>query len=674
MFNQYKGWYLLLIFFIKLFFLGYFSSGYQTDLFFPFTNWFINNKGDPWAAIVDNSISAEFPYSTLMLYILAFFNYLIDIFNIESYFFKNLVYSLPLLFSDFLILFCLIKLTQYNKVRVLYLYALSPIILFSTYIHHQLDVIPISLFLLSLLFFVKRQYAISALIYGAALSTKLNILLALPLLIIYLYKHREWRSVIFFPIISISFFFFIAFPYLSSDAYISLVLFNAKQKILFDSNFIIGDVKIYFPIFISLILYAFFLSFNKVNKDLLATFISILFIANIFFVTPSPGWYVWLLPFITLSIAKNDKKIIEGYLALIVLNICYLVYFVFAHKYDYAPILAYGKEVFLYHLEGGVITSVVFTFLESALICTVLYVYKYSVKSNDLYKRKTPFLIGVGGDSGTGKSTLKLLIADLFKENLLQIEGDGDHRWERGSENWNSHTHLNPKANWLHRQSENLIELKSWKDAKRVDYDHNTGEFTEQYFIRPKEFILISGLHPFYLPISRKAIDLKIYMEPAEELRRYWKIQRDMSHRGYTLDKIMSQIESRMTDARKYIYPQKMFSDLIISFFPLSVISDYNKANDINVGLRVTCEASIHFEEILACLNIETNWDYSEDLNSQVIELYSAPNQVDFNELSNKFIPNVDELVYEANFDSGYNGFIQLVILLSISQKMRGDN
>jgi len=670
--NRYKAQYLLLIYIVKVLILGSFSSGYQTSLFMPFIQWFIGNAGNPWQAIMDGRLVAEFPYSTIMLYILAFFNYIADVVGSQYYFISNLIYSLPLLLADLLVLYCLVKLTQYNKIRVAYLYVLSPIILFSTFIHHQLDVIPISIFLFSLLFFIRRQYLKSALILGLSLAAKLNIVLALPLLVIYLIKHKEWKAAIFYPILAVLCFLVTAIPYIYSDAYMSLVIFNSKQQMLFESKYIIGNVQLFLPIFVSLILYAYFLSFNKVNKDLLITFISLLFITNIFFVTPSPGWYVWLLPFVTLSIAKSNSKLIVGYLTLGVLNFLYICYFIFAYKYDYSPILIFGNKIALFSVDDPILSGVIFTFLEAALICTALCVYKFSIKSNNLYRRKSPFCIGVGGDSGTGKSTLKLLMGNLFKDSLLQIEGDGDHRWGRGDKNWDDHTHLNPKANWLHRQSETLVNLKSWKEAKRVDYDHHSGSFTELYSLKPKDVILISGLHPFYLPISRKALDLKVYMEPEETLRRYWKVQRDMAQRGYTLEKIMEQIESRMSDAKKYIYPQKKFSDLIISFFSVYDIEDYSKRNELEIGLRITCEASIPLEEVLQNLNVKVSWDYAEDLTTQVVELYTPPEGVDFGELANLVVPNIDELIYEAKFDNGYNGFIQLITLLSISQKMKG--
>ena len=55
--------------------------------------------------------------------------------------------------------------------------------------------------------------------------------------------------------------------------------------------------------------------------------------------------------------------------------------------------------------------------------------------------------------------------------------------------------------------------------------------------VEPKDFIVIAGLHPFYLPKLRKNIDLKIYIDTDDKLRRHWKIIRDTKQRGYNLEK-----------------------------------------------------------------------------------------------------------------------------------------
>jgi uridine kinase len=353
------------------------------------------------------------------------------------------------------------------------------------------------------------------------------------------------------------------------------------------------------------------------------------------------------------------------------LNLSYFFYFVFAYKFEFYPVAFLGEKLHFTIETSFFWRDLFYTFLEVFLFLSAIYVYFFSLKSNRIYKNRSPFLIGSGGDSSTGKTTLQRLSSKLFQDDLLKIEGDGDHKWERGDARWDEYTHLNPKANWLHRQAEDLYALKNRKGIKRVDYDHKFGKFTKFYELQPKKFTLISSLHPFYLPASRSCLDLKIYMDPDEQLRKHWKIKRDVEKRGYTIAKVLEQMESRMADSSKYIHPQKNFADVVIAFFLKEPIKELGLDNELDLGLRVTLEASVHLDLLISSLDIPYIWDYTNDLKSQVIELQAAPVTIDYEKLSSEMVDNVEELALDAEFEEGYNGFIQLIILLSVSEKMK---
>ena len=122
-------------------------------------------------------------------------------------------------------------------------------------------------------------------------------------------------------------------------------------------------------------------------------------------------------------------------------------------------------------------------------------------------------MIGIAGDSGAGKTRLLEKIEHLFGtgKDILFLEGDGDHRWERGDENWEQYTALDPQANYLYRQAENIKNLKRGNWVSRSEYDHDTGEFKEQERVDAKKYIVLCGLHSLYLPILRDELDLKIF-------------------------------------------------------------------------------------------------------------------------------------------------------------------
>ena len=59
-------------------------------------------------------------------------------------------------------------------------------------------------------------------------------------------------------------------------------------------------------------------------------------------------------------------------------------------------------------------------------------------------------VICITGSSGVGKSTLSKFLYFIFGCNdVVTLNGDDAHRWERGDTNWDIYTHLNPSANNL---------------------------------------------------------------------------------------------------------------------------------------------------------------------------------------------------------------------------------
>lgn len=657
------------IIFIKLFLLAIFSSGYSNDLFQPFIQTFVDGHLNPWQYYFENNYLDSFPYHGLMLYLLSIPTLIINLFNIENQLISNFIFKLPLFIADIAIFYILLKLFDGKRDKIILFYLFNPVIIYAIYIHSQLDIIPIALLLMALYFLIKNKLLYFSIFLGMALSTKLNILIVLPLIFFYLLKKYHIKKAIQFILIPFIILFLFDVPYIFSDGFVQMVLLNSKQSLMFDSYYKIGNLELLLPVASIVMVYLHFFNQTKVNKDLLFFYFGVLFTATIFFIYPAPAWYVWLVPFMAIYFIENDNEK-KSKLLYMGFSLIYLLFFIFFYKSEYNDILFLGEVVDL-KVENDRLINIFFTLLEVTLLSIMYAFYKYGIKSNSIYKKKVNLAIGIGGDSGTGKTTLLNIIQDILGNKLLQIEGDGEHKWERGDANWAKLTHLDPKANHIHKQAEAIYNLKLNKTIQRSEYDHNTGKFTNPLDVKPKDFIAISGLHPFYLPKLRKVIDLKIYMDTSEELRRHWKILRDTNKRGYSLEKILDQIESRMDDAKKYIYPQKEFSDLIINYFSIDDFILGDEDSNINLGLKVTLDANIHIEDILHKLDIDFTWDYNDDLKTQFLILKEIP-KLNYKNLALDTIINIDEIISEEiKWQDGYDGFIQLILLRMISEKLK---
>jgi phosphoribulokinase len=99
-------------------------------------------------------------------------------------------------------------------------------------------------------------------------------------------------------------------------------------------------------------------------------------------------------------------------------------------------------------------------------------------------------------------------------------------------------------------------------------YNHKTGDFDAPVYIKPKKYMIIEGLLPFHTQRMRLNFDVKVYLDPPEELRYTWKIQRDTAKRGYTEAQVRESLEKRKDLSPRYIHPQKRLADMIVRFYP----------------------------------------------------------------------------------------------------------
>lgn len=659
---------------LKIILMAAFSSGYMNELFVPFVKHFVQTFDNPWDFFYQTTSQRDqFPYQPLMLFLEAFFCLPLQVFGWDNHFVTNFFMKLPTLLSDILIARLLIAMFPTRVNKVFWFYFLSPVILYACYMHSQLDLIPTAILFSSAFMLRKHSSTRAAVLMGLALATKTHVAAAFPLFLVYIYRNQKPFSTAMFSTVAALTMLFFLYPYLDSPGFQALVLHNPKQNQIFESHFDIGSMQIFLPIFAVFMAYGRFALYPKINTDLLDAFLTIVFALFVLTIVPAPGWYVWITPFLAVFICKysdRDHRIVP---ACFTLYFFYLFYFLFFHRFDYPDLIAFNVP-FAFKITDSHAPSVAFTLLEVTLLANIVLLYRIGVRSNFNYKRDKAVVIGIGGDSGAGKSTLLHDIKKLLNTRVVELEGDADHKWERDDENWKGYTHLDPKANFLHRQADTIFNLKRGKSVQRVDYDHDTGSFTSARVIKPNDFIVISGLHTFYLPKSRKVIDLKIYMDPEQSLKTYWKISRDQKERGYSAQQVTDQMNRRKTDRDKFIEPQRDFADLCIRYKPVDR-TGAELSSQPKLTLELSLSSSIQLEELVQELmrtGLLAHWDYNADLSRQDLSLLEPMPKEMLQKTANNMIPNLDELVSQTiEWEEGFRGFVQLILLLLINDLMK---
>ncbi len=101
---------------------------------------------------------------------------------------------------------------------------------------------------------------------------------------------------------------------------------------------------------------------------------------------------------------------------------------------------------------------------------------------------------------------------------------------------------------------------------------------------RPVLLAVIEGLLGYHTQEMRDSYDVRVFLDPPEELRRRWKVGRDTSNRGYTQEEVLSEHRKREPDAAAFIRPQRAHADIVISFQPGE--SDEQDKLDAHLFLR----------------------------------------------------------------------------------------
>lgn len=676
-----KAFWLILL--LKIAAAWFFGSAYITGLFIPFLEQFVSSpSSNVYDIFWSSGRTMNFPYPAAMLYIMvlprwAFFNLGLS-WNLEN--FLLFVYRIPILLADIAIFMVLSRWLRQRVKIILWLYWASPVLFYINYMHGQLDVIPMAVAILSVYFLFSGRLLVAAILLSLAIATKMHMVLILPFVLVYLWQDNlRIAPVLRFLTIVVCGFLLVNFPYVASDGFIHMVFLNAQQNKIGIAAISSGNDNVAFYLIpaLLLMLIAYSCHIQIRNRDLFVIFVGFSFGILLLFIPPVQGWYYWIIPFFIYFFARMSYPYTFIFFAL---QLCYFLYFGLTPDSDFTELLHLGHSggepsayalLVKWGLPGNVVTSLAFTGLQTVLFlsCVVMYYRGIHIPQRGKFSSR-PFMVGVAGDSGAGKSTISMGLQALFGVRQLSVIcGDDMHKWQRGHERWSELTHLDPRANELHTELEYLKTLRRNKLIWRRHYDHNTGNFTDELPINPRRVMILEGLHSFYLKPARDLFDLKVFVKPEPSLLLHRKVVRDMKKRNYTKEKVIASIEARQKDSEKYIVTQERYADIIISFMlrdeiPFEEIGNAELITD--EWLRVTVSNEYYLDPIVAdFLDMIPDGvrHYYDENDLQVLDFEYPPQHDDVLFLGEKYVSGLQHFgIYDPNWQDGWLGVIQLLI------------
>ncbi len=184
-------------------------------------------------------------------------------------------------------------------------------------------------------------------------------------------------------------------------------------------------------------------------------------------------------------------------------------------------------------------------------------------------KKQRPIVFGVAGGTASGKTTVaRNVLRAVGASTVAYLPHDAYYRdnphltlEERAQQNYD-HPHSLENKLLIHH----IKMLLAGKPVEVPVYDFTLHRRTaETVLVEPSPIILVDGILIFTKRKLRELMDIKIFVDTADDVRFIRRLKRDMEERGRSLDSV---IEQYLTTVRpmhmKFVEPSKQFADIII--------------------------------------------------------------------------------------------------------------
>jgi uridine kinase len=180
-----------------------------------------------------------------------------------------------------------------------------------------------------------------------------------------------------------------------------------------------------------------------------------------------------------------------------------------------------------------------------------------------------PFVIGVAGGSGSGKTTVvRNIIGALGDDSVSVLEHDRYYRdhpelrlEERASLNYDHPDSLETDLLVRHVEA-----LRAGRAVEAPVYDfarHQRQPAT--ITITPRTAVIVEGILIFTDPALRRLMDVKVFVDTDDDTRFIRRLQRDISERGRTVESVIDQYLGTVKPMHlEFAVPSKRYADIII--------------------------------------------------------------------------------------------------------------
>lgn len=181
-----------------------------------------------------------------------------------------------------------------------------------------------------------------------------------------------------------------------------------------------------------------------------------------------------------------------------------------------------------------------------------------------------PYIIGITGGSGSGKTSIIQDLRKKIPEKDLCIISQDEYYHPREKQIWDNAGYQNfdlPESIDAHAFARDIRMLIDGQEVEKQQYTFNNPNKEKQLLIfKPAPVIIVEGLFVFYFEEIRNLLDLKIFIDAEDIIKLKRRIVRDAGERNYPLEDVLHRYEHHVLPSyRSYIEPFKQQAHIVIN-------------------------------------------------------------------------------------------------------------
>ncbi len=181
-----------------------------------------------------------------------------------------------------------------------------------------------------------------------------------------------------------------------------------------------------------------------------------------------------------------------------------------------------------------------------------------------------PFVVGVAGGTGAGKTTLVRRVAQRLSAPVTRVALDDYYRPREelapdASPDEHEVNYDHPSAFDWPLLVEHVDRLRAGEAVEAPEYDFSADDRVGSRRVTPSAVILVEGILALHDDRLRERLDLRVYVETDADVRVIRRVRRDAVERDRAVEGIVEQYLSTVKPMHeRYVAPTKREADVVI--------------------------------------------------------------------------------------------------------------